>query len=80
LKGQLIGNDTRSALVDYLAKGALGGVQPSLPSAAVAKIDAVTAESVAAVAKKVFSSKPTIAVLGDVENTPSSEKIQAAFK
>lgn len=44
-----------------------------------AQIDSITAEDVSRVAKKVFSSRPTFVVVGDVSSLPSTDELKASF-
>jgi hypothetical protein len=45
-----------------------------------AQIDSITAADVAAVAKKVLSTRPTFVAVGDVAQLPASEELSSSFK
>lgn len=76
----LYNTESRVPLVEFVGKQTLAKNQQIAPSDFVKAIDSVSASGLVTVAKKVFKSKPTLVVLGDVANTPTVEKISSAFK
>jgi processing peptidase subunit alpha len=70
----------RGATLEFIGAQVLAGGKAVTPEEYAAQIDAVTAEDVAAVAKKLLSSRPTLVALGDVTQLPSAEELSSVLK
>mmetsp|Transcript_27574 Transcript_27574/g.85798 ORF Transcript_27574/g.85798 Transcript_27574/m.85798 type:complete len:267 (-) Transcript_27574:147-947(-) len=81
LKGRLFrGMDEGSALMQDLGNQVLLSGRYGSPADFAKIIDTVTTSQVAAAAKKVLSSKPTVAAFGDTHSVPHYAAVEAALK
>jgi predicted Zn-dependent peptidase len=70
----------RTPTLEFIGAQVLAAGKVVTPEEFAAQIDSVSAADVAAVAKKVFSTRPTFVAIGDVAQLPSSEDLSSAFK
>jgi len=75
----LFSTEKKHSLAEFVGSRILSSQKISLPSEVAKGIASVTDKDVVNVAKKVFSSKPTLVALGDVYGIPSIEQIQKSL-
>lgn len=68
----------RIPALEFIGTQVLASGKAVTPEEYAAQIDSLTAEDVARVAKKVFSSRPTFVAVGDVSQLPTAEEIASA--
>jgi predicted Zn-dependent peptidase len=74
LKADILFNtETTASLVDYLGTNTLNKNKYATPKEFADAVDALTAQTVAAVAKRVFKTTPTLSVLGDLSSFPETK-------
>jgi len=68
---------SRSDVLHFVGEQAVGGASSiATPEQYAVSIDSISAEDVTRVARQVFSSAPTLVVLGDVSSVPSVDSIR----
>jgi len=72
--------ETRANLLEFLAQRALFNGKVQTPEDFAKGADGVTPGDVQRIAKRVFSSKPTLVVLGDVQHVPTVDTISKSLK
>jgi len=75
-KASVLFNDTKSGLLQFIGTQALFRGNVQTPAEVAKAIDSISASDVAAAAKRVFSSRPTVVAVGDVSGLPTVEQIQ----
>jgi len=76
----LFSTDRKSCLADFVGNRVSLTHQVQTPEDVLRGVDSITEKDVLNVAKRVFSSKPTLVVLGDVYNVPTVDEIQSSLK
>jgi len=72
--------DEDKVLMQDMAQQLMLGNQYGSPKDFAALIDAVTVDEVTAAARKMLSSKPTIAAYGDIHTVPHYSAVEAALR
>lgn len=72
--------ESRTGLVDHLARHTLAGTAPLAPAQYAARFDAVTRDDLARVARRVFSSPLTLVSTGDIHGVPTKEELRPKLK
>jgi processing peptidase subunit alpha len=72
--------ETRSGLVDYLARHVQAGATALTPAKFASCIDAVTQEDLARVTRRILSSPLTLISLGDIHDVPAKEELRPKLK
>lgn len=70
----------RTPTMEFVGAFVLASGKAVTPEEYAGQIESITAADVAAVAKKVFATRPTFVAVGDVAQLPSAEELSSAFK
>jgi ubiquinol-cytochrome c reductase core subunit 2 len=68
----------RTPALEFIGSHVLASGKAVTPEEYAAQVDSLTAEDVARVAKKVFSTRPTFVAVGDVAQLPTAEEIASS--